>query len=214
MSSEEIKSGAPEAGPTATRILDIAEQLFAERGFAAVSVREIAGRVGLNQASLYNHFPSKQALYEAVLERGLRPILELLGAGAEALHTPEAGDALLERLVDQLWRTPHLPKLVQREVLDDGEYFERIAARWLRPIYEQGRRAMEAMPLESAWRPEEVPLVVLAMYHFLFGHFTSAAVLHRVIGIDPFSAEMRRVHASFLKQVSRRLLPIGPGGAA
>ena len=73
---------------------------------------------------------------------------------------------------------------------------------------------MAAMPLESAWPPEEVPLVVLAMYHLLFGHFTSAAVLHRVIGIDPFSPEMRRVHAGFLKQVSRRLLPIGAGGPA
>ena len=214
MSSEEIKFTTAEPGPTATRILDIAEELFAERGFAAVSVRDIAGRVGLNQASLYNHFSSKQALYEAVLERGLRPILELLARGAGTLLTPEAGDVLLEELVDQLWRTPNLPKLVQREVLDDGEYFERLAARWLRPIYEQGRRAMAAMPLQSAWAPEELPLLVIAMYHLLFGHFSSAAVLQRVIGVDPLSAEMRRTQVSFLKQVSRRLLPVGSADGA
>ncbi len=49
--------------------------------FRGVSVREIAGRVGLNQASIYNHFPSKQALYEAVLERGFAPIRDLLAEG-------------------------------------------------------------------------------------------------------------------------------------
>ena len=60
--------------PRSTRdlILDAAEARFAERGFAGVSVREIAGDVGLkNQASLYHHFKSKRALYEAVLARGV-----------------------------------------------------------------------------------------------------------------------------------------------
>src|SRR5512134_217549 len=57
-------------------ILDAAERRFAERGFAAVSMREIAGEAGLkNQASLYHHFNHKRALYEAVLARGVAPIV-------------------------------------------------------------------------------------------------------------------------------------------
>ena len=64
MSSEDV--------PTAQRILDAAQRLFAERGFNGTAVRDIAGRVGLNPASLYNHFRNKEALYEAVLERLLK----------------------------------------------------------------------------------------------------------------------------------------------
>src|SRR5262252_4697339 len=57
-------------------ILDAAGRRFAERGFAGVSVREIAADAGLkNQASLYHHFKNKKALYEAVLGRGLEPII-------------------------------------------------------------------------------------------------------------------------------------------
>ena len=209
MSKEASTSSPPEPAPTATRILDVSEELFAERGFAAVSVREIAGRVGLNQASIYNHFASKQALYEAVLERGLTPIREILATGAEGLLTPELGDDLITRLVDQLWRTPHLPKLLQREMLDDGEYFERIAEHWLRPIYEQGRLAMAASSTAAIWTEEEIPLVVLGMYHLLFGPFTAAALLERVIGVEPFSAAMRTAHVEFLKSASRRLMRTG-----
>ncbi|MEA5020841.1 MAG: TetR/AcrR family transcriptional regulator [Gordonibacter sp.] len=49
-------------------ILEKAFALFAERGYHAVSVRDIAASVGIKDASLYNHFSGKQALFEAILE--------------------------------------------------------------------------------------------------------------------------------------------------
>jgi TetR/AcrR family transcriptional regulator len=209
MPGEAAKTVPPESGGTATRILDAAEALFAQRGFAGVSVREIAGQVGLNQASIYNHFPSKQALYEAVLERGFQPIVDLLAEGEHGLHTRDFQDRLLEQLVDHLWRTPHLPKLIQREVLDGGEYLERLADRWLKPIYEQGKQAMEATRDLAEWPEQDRPLLILGLYHLLFGHFTSAALFERVVGIDPLSPEMRRRHLDFLKLASERLLHRG-----
>jgi len=209
MPTDSTRNRAAEAASTATRILDVAEQLFAESGYAAVSVRDIAGRVGLNQASLYNHFPSKQALYEAVLERGLAPIREILAHGAAQMLTPEGGDRLLERLVDQLWSTPHIPKLVEREMLDDGAWFESLAREWLTPIYDVGRQAMAATSEPSGWSEEEMPLVVVGMYHLLFGFFSAGALLRRVIGVDPRASEMRRIHLEFVKDASRRLMRPG-----
>ncbi len=198
---------------TATRILDVAERLFAERGFAAVSVREIAGHVGLNQASIYNHFSSKQALYEAVLERGFAPIMRLLERGAAELDGADAGDLFLDSLVEQLWQTPNLPKLLQREILDDGPYLERLAEQWLRPIVAAGRQAMgAAVPeLRESWEERDMPFVILGMYGFLFGHFVSAALTRRVLGAEPFSPDMRRAHADFLKKATRRLMGVRDG---
>jgi AcrR family transcriptional regulator len=197
-------AGRSATSPTATRILDAAEALFAARGFAGVSVREIAGQVGLNQASIYNHFEGKQALYEAVLERGLHPILELLGESA-AGRGPQ-GEELLDAVLDRLWQTPHLPKLIQREILDDGEVLEAVAARWLRPIYDQGELAVRATVPPGAWSSEEIPLLIIAAYHLVFGHFISAALARRVAGIDPLTAEVREVHRRFLRRAARRLI--------
>ncbi|MDZ7961331.1 MAG: TetR/AcrR family transcriptional regulator [Aulosira sp. DedQUE10] len=51
------------------RILDEAEQLFHARGYNTVTMKDIANAVGIRQASLYYHFPSKEQLFVAVTER-------------------------------------------------------------------------------------------------------------------------------------------------
>lgn len=55
--------------PTRERILVRALELFAGKGYEAVSVRDITKSLGLNEASLYNHYPSKAALFDAILAR-------------------------------------------------------------------------------------------------------------------------------------------------
>lgn len=59
---------------TKTTILDAAERLFAERGFAATSLRELTGRANANLAAVNYHFGSKEGLAIAVLARRLGPI--------------------------------------------------------------------------------------------------------------------------------------------
>lgn len=57
-----------EASTTKERIMLEASNMFARRGYAAVSMRDIAERVNITHPSLYSHFASKEALYEAILE--------------------------------------------------------------------------------------------------------------------------------------------------
>ena len=63
----------PEVVVTKERILDAAERLFAERGFAATSLRSITAAAGVNLAAVNYHFRSKEALLEAVFTRRLGP---------------------------------------------------------------------------------------------------------------------------------------------
>ena len=89
MSVRAARPGALETAgvpPPATRdvILDASERLFSAHGVDGVAVRDLARELGLTASSLYNHFPGKQALYEAVLERGLRPIVEIVQGAWQA----------------------------------------------------------------------------------------------------------------------------------
>ena len=52
---------------TKQRILDQALKLFSEQGYDSVSVAEIAKATGIKAPSLYNHFPSKQAIFDAIV---------------------------------------------------------------------------------------------------------------------------------------------------
>jgi len=75
-------------GDTKDRILDSAERLFAERGFAATSTRTITTEAGVNLAAVNYHFGSKGSLMLAIFERRLGPIntqrMEMLGELEEA----------------------------------------------------------------------------------------------------------------------------------
>ncbi|RDW20338.1 TetR/AcrR family transcriptional regulator [Oceanobacillus arenosus] len=53
---------------TRERILKVSEQLFMQKGYRAVTTREIAAKCNITQPALYYHFPDKQSLYIAMLE--------------------------------------------------------------------------------------------------------------------------------------------------
>ena len=81
------------SGPTRDtreRILNAAMELFASRGYAATTVKDIAKAVGIKDASLYNHFPSKQAIFDAIIERELARIRELFPNGSTPSTLPVA----------------------------------------------------------------------------------------------------------------------------
>jgi AcrR family transcriptional regulator len=53
---------------TREKILQEALNLFSVKGYDAVSLRDIASRVGIKESSLYNHFQNKQALFDSIIE--------------------------------------------------------------------------------------------------------------------------------------------------
>ncbi len=68
---------SPTPGGTArAEILDAAAELFTTRGFAATSTRHIAEAVGMRQASLYNHFATKDDILVALLADTVTPALD------------------------------------------------------------------------------------------------------------------------------------------
>lgn len=65
------------------RLLDAAEALFAERGFYGVTTRQVADAAGVDVALIYYHFKSKSSLFDGVLERRARPLIQ---ARHDSLH--------------------------------------------------------------------------------------------------------------------------------
>src|SRR6516165_6365964 len=65
-------------------ILAAALACFAERGFAATRLEEVAARAGITKGTLYLYFPSKEELFKAVVRSALLPTIEHLEAEAAA----------------------------------------------------------------------------------------------------------------------------------
>jgi AcrR family transcriptional regulator len=206
-------AGTEPAPPTREVILDTAERLFAARGVDGVALRDLAREMDLTAPSLYNHFPSKQALYDAVLERGLRPIME---AVAEAWHPgalrPQQMRVTVEKLTTHLATHPHLARLLQRALLEESGSVHKLLARWLAPIYQEGIAVIRETAGDAGWEPEEIPHLTLGLFGMMFAYFTNAGALQNLVGDggNPMSPEILTVQQRFLEKAVYRLL--GPQG--
>ncbi|RIL07949.1 MAG: TetR/AcrR family transcriptional regulator [Proteobacteria bacterium] len=195
---------------TAERILDAAEALFAERGYAGTSLRDVAARVELRIPSLYNHFPSKDALYAAVLARGIGPVLELLAGFAAAPSESRDAGAVIERVMAILRRHRNLPKLIQHETLAGGPRLTPMLREWIAPVFGRAGEMAETAPGAGRWAPEQLPLVVIAVYNVLVGFFTFAP-LYQALNGDDLLTDARLDHQTrILREVVAALFPEVP----
>lgn len=197
---------ASERGGTVTRVLDAAESVFAESGFAGASVRDIAARAGLNAASLYNYYPGKQELYEAVLDRALFPILELLGGLTGSAAADDASLDVVDVVVDQIAKRPAIARILHYEALAGGESIARLVGRWIAPIYSSGVDALRRSEAAEVWAPDELPLLIEALHNVIVGYFSMAPLLERIVGDDPLSAQALARKKVFLKKFVSRLV--------
>lgn len=72
--------------------LSVAHDLFSRRGYAAVTMEEVAAEVGVTKPLLYNYFGNKERLYIACIERSGDALLQTIGAAVAQTDGP--GDAL------------------------------------------------------------------------------------------------------------------------
>jgi AcrR family transcriptional regulator len=162
----------------------------------------VASSVGIRNPSLYNHFDSKNALYAAVLERGVGPVLRVLSEFVTQGNSNSG--AVATRMVDILAQQPNLPRLVQHETLTGGERLTPLLREWIVPVFTRGQEMAETSA-GNAWPRDQIPLLVLAMYHVVVGYFTMAPLYRDLGGEDLLSPQSLARQKHFLTEFVDRL---------
>ncbi|HEX5393957.1 MAG TPA: TetR/AcrR family transcriptional regulator [Rhodocyclaceae bacterium] len=171
-------------------LMAAALDLFVEKGFAATRLDDVAARAGVTKGTLYLYFDSKEALFKAVVENGIVPIID------EALRQLEEYQGsmadLLADMIQRWWRdlgaTPlgGIPKLI----VSEAGNFPEVAAYYHEAVIQRGERLIKGILLAGVERGEFRSIDVEAAYHVVI-----ATVLMLVIwrhsfavcgeGIDP-----------------------------
>jgi AcrR family transcriptional regulator len=106
---------------TAVAILDAAEPLFAQQGFAATTIKQIGAAAGVNPALIYYYFGSKEELYRRLLVHLFTTIAARGSAQLAAAPSPEAAVRALMGVQNQvLSGHPSIVRLLAREMADHG----------------------------------------------------------------------------------------------
>ena len=104
------------------RLLEVAQELFAERGYAAVSVRALARAAHVSPAMIAYYFRDKPGLLDAVVDEVFeRVIARLRELTAQAPATGDASERLIHLYAETFAREPWLPSFILREVLGGDE---------------------------------------------------------------------------------------------
>lgn len=100
------------------QILNAAEELFSDKGYAATSIRRIADESGVNPALVHYYFGNKKALLQEVVERALQPLGQAIAA---MKNGPQASpEVIADVLLSMAANNPNIPRLLVREVLLPG----------------------------------------------------------------------------------------------
>lgn len=183
-----IESNAPKLRKgerTALKILEVAERLFAERGYNGTSLRDIADQVGIKEPGLYKYFASKDALYEAVLEAALRPMSNAMNKVLERVDNET--DLLLSTpsvMMDLLAEHPYIPTLFQRALLaDDDSNATQVMTRWLDELFKQGASLWERQGHGEMNTRDGVAMLMM-FFNLTTGYFSSRNWFSRLGGGD------------------------------
>lgn len=153
------------------QILDNAEELFADNGYAATSIRRIADNSKVNPALVHYYFGTKKALLQSVLDRALEPMVKAISA---MKSSPEASPEMIASLlISMASKHPNIPRLLIREVfLPGGEmrqfFIENMAPRLGGALPALLEREKSAGRLQEASDPAVSAMLILAVSIFPF----------------------------------------------
>lgn len=214
MTSEALqqpRATGPKAERTRATILDAAAQVFAENGYAAARLEDVAARVGIRRASIVYYFRDKRELYDAVMSDMLGELLDryqsILG---ESAPLPQRIEAIIDAWVGYVAERPAVARLLLWEVADGSQDRVFAAAGRGAAVLSALTNAIQEGQRQGLFHP-------IDPVHFIFTIVGATvffvAATPRLVPewpFNPLSPEQLAAHRTQLLGISRRLLGTSP----
>ena len=179
---------------TRQRLLDIAEQLFAERGFYGVSIAAIACEVGFTKQGLLHYFNSKEKLYGAILQRISDDFQEQQTEAEQASEEPiESLKQFYAALAEPTETNTRRTRLLMRELLDNNARATNAENWYLREFLERLIVMVKAIDGLQTLSDEEALIFAYQLLGAVNYFLISPATLSGIFGKDV----IQRISANF-----------------
>jgi len=166
------------------RLLKVAEELFAEKGFEGTSIREITSKAGTHLSAVSYHFGGKEGLYRAVFnipfaERATKIRNAFVARISTGVNTSqEVIQALAESVIfgpmDDFERSIHF-KLLARELSEPSDAFEIIKSKAIGPLAKAFKNSLK--PFYPKLSEEKLIMAILSIFaQIIYFNFARAKV--------------------------------------
>jgi AcrR family transcriptional regulator len=175
------------APPASERILATATSLFALHGYNGVSTRQIAMAAQVNEVTIFRHYPSKRALYLAVMKSGLQQFHlrgDLLAGIAEARDGQTALARTFDLITQTLMEKPDLLRLLQYSALELSADFDPLARKHLNEFVELTARYLEPWIQKGELRCSSSKTLILTLVSIV-ASYSSIRRVFSAEGLEP-----------------------------
>lgn len=118
------------------KLIEAGEKLFAQKGLAGVSIRELSHAAGVNSALISYYFGGKEGLYSSILEIQFLPMVKMLDSMAEVKASPKERIISYAKCVAMIHqKSPFLTKFFMSELTNPSRFFEVIVRKYIERIY-------------------------------------------------------------------------------
>ncbi len=196
---------------TRAAVLEAAEAIFAEKGFTATRLEDVADRVGIRRASIVYYFKDKKELYHAVLAGVFGGLLAKIEAAlARPDPLPVRIEAGVGAWVDYVGARPSIARLLLREVADAAPGHQPALLEHTRPFFDLVRKQVFERDGDRGEAARLAPIDPVHLASTIAGAtvFFVAAMPALVpqLALDPLSPEHLAAHREEVLRIVRRLL--------
>lgn len=193
---------------TTERILDAAEQLFAEKSYEGTRLREIAARVGIREPSIYSHFTNKAAIYDAVIDRALSPFYQEINQWNRSDLTLRDINEIPRKLMELHGAHPYSAQLLHREFCQPLERINPKVIQWWNEIMVQSHQFMDGLPENEHKHIDRNKVIAnaVALTNITLGVFSTQGIQTKLLADDYCKSTLFEEHVKVISKIFKSLV--------
>lgn len=171
------------------RVLDAAEHVFADRGYVAATTREIAAAAGIPKRMLFYYFPTKDAVYRAVLARVAEAVAAIHRHFQNEPGPVGLGDAIVALTHFTAANLPAF-KVLLREIVDGGPHLTAVAEQYLRPLFAAAAAEVTQNQRQGVFRTVDPMHMLMNVGGLTLWYFLNVPLLRLIWDRDPLAPDV------------------------